>query len=298
MGGDRKYMKNNLPPLRLRLDEERKKVNIQLNILEQDYILSWILFGISKVPELRNNLAFKGGTALKKCYFGKYRFSEDLDFSLVSKMSEVEITNHLRKACDIALEEMESYMPSPRLVLGKYTEKQPHPDGQLAYTIKAQLPWHREPMVKVMAEITVTEVIVRPLVEKKLIHGYGENLDCSVLVYSLEEIIAEKLRAILQFTKKLHERSWTRSRVRDYYDLWNIFRTFNAEINYNIIKDILERKCAVKNITFSNVDDFFQPIAITEVNKTWETWLKSLVIQLPKPNEVIAEIKQKLEKFL
>ena len=26
-------------------------------------------------------LAFKGGTALKKCYFGDYRFSEDTDFS-------------------------------------------------------------------------------------------------------------------------------------------------------------------------------------------------------------------------
>lgn len=291
-------MKSNLAPLRLRLDEERKKNNIQLNILEQDYVLSWVLFGISKIPELRSKLAFKGGTALKKCYFGQYRFSEDLDFSFVGNIKEVDIEAYLFRARDIAIEEMELYMPLPKLIFEKYTEKQPHPDGQIAYTVKAQLPWHREPMVKVMVEITIKEAVVTPLIEKKLIHGYGEALNCSMMVYSLEEIIAEKLRAILQFTKKLHERNWARSRVRDYYDLWNIFHKFNSEINFNIIKDILKQKCAIKNISFSNVDDFFQPIAIEEVNKTWEIWLKPLVIQLPKPNKVIIEIKEKLQKFL
>lgn len=66
MGGNREYMKNNLLPLRIKLDQQRKKTGIQLNILEQDYILSWILYGISMIPELKNNLAFKCGTALKK----------------------------------------------------------------------------------------------------------------------------------------------------------------------------------------------------------------------------------------
>jgi predicted nucleotidyltransferase component of viral defense system len=33
------------------------------------------------VDVLRDTLVFKGGTALKKCYFGDYRFSEDLDFT-------------------------------------------------------------------------------------------------------------------------------------------------------------------------------------------------------------------------
>jgi hypothetical protein len=32
----------------------------------------------------RERLAFKGGTALKRCYFPDYRFSEDLDFTLVA----------------------------------------------------------------------------------------------------------------------------------------------------------------------------------------------------------------------
>ena len=63
--------------LRIRLDNERKRLNVPFYVIEQDYLLSWILFGISLVPELNNCLAFKGGTALKKCYFGEYRFLYD-----------------------------------------------------------------------------------------------------------------------------------------------------------------------------------------------------------------------------
>ena len=39
--------------------------------------------GISRHPRTRDTWLFKGGTCLKKCYFETYRFSEDLDFTLV-----------------------------------------------------------------------------------------------------------------------------------------------------------------------------------------------------------------------
>jgi len=47
----------------------------------KDYALSYLLAGIARVEELREGLILKGATALKKMYFGDYRFSEDLDFS-------------------------------------------------------------------------------------------------------------------------------------------------------------------------------------------------------------------------
>ena len=68
-------------PLRTRLEDIRRRLGIRWEVLERDYLLSWVLAGIDAVPELRRTLVFKGGTALKKCYFGDYRFSEDLDFS-------------------------------------------------------------------------------------------------------------------------------------------------------------------------------------------------------------------------
>ena len=52
------------------------------NVIEKDYMLGWLLAGISHHAELSASWVFKGGTCLKKCYFETYRFSEDLDFTL------------------------------------------------------------------------------------------------------------------------------------------------------------------------------------------------------------------------
>ena len=52
------------------------------SVLERDYCLAWLLSSLAE-SDLRGKLGFKGGTALKRCYFGDYRFSEDLDFTLL-----------------------------------------------------------------------------------------------------------------------------------------------------------------------------------------------------------------------
>lgn len=40
---------------------------------------------IQRNAMLSKNLVFKGGTVLKKAYFEDYRFSEDLDFTLLKE---------------------------------------------------------------------------------------------------------------------------------------------------------------------------------------------------------------------
>ena len=50
-------------------------------VIERDYVLAWFLTGLAGHP-LREVLAFKGGTALRRRWFEDYRFSEDLDFTL------------------------------------------------------------------------------------------------------------------------------------------------------------------------------------------------------------------------
>ena len=67
-----------MKPLRTRLQEARQRHGLPWEVLERDYLLSWILAGIQRVDVLKGTLVFKGGTALKKCFFGDYRFSEDL----------------------------------------------------------------------------------------------------------------------------------------------------------------------------------------------------------------------------
>jgi hypothetical protein len=56
-------------------------LRIREDVLERDYCLAWLLTALSQ-SDLKPVLAFKGGTALKRCYYADYRFSEDLDFTL------------------------------------------------------------------------------------------------------------------------------------------------------------------------------------------------------------------------
>lgn len=67
-------------------------------VLERDYCLAWFLVGLSRSP-LREQLAFEGGTALKRCYFGDYRFSEDLDFTLTEELPLEDILAALDDIC-------------------------------------------------------------------------------------------------------------------------------------------------------------------------------------------------------
>lgn len=63
-------------------------------VLERDYCIAWFLVGLARVP-LKNKIVFKGGTALRRCYFPDYRFSEDLDFTLLQPLSFDELKKEL-----------------------------------------------------------------------------------------------------------------------------------------------------------------------------------------------------------
>src|SRR5699024_10041028 len=65
--------------------QKARETGVRDQQIEKDYILSWILLGISQHERLSKIIVFKGGTVLKKVYFEDYRFSEDLDFTMLNK---------------------------------------------------------------------------------------------------------------------------------------------------------------------------------------------------------------------
>ncbi len=60
-----------------------RKFGVRDQQIEKDYMLSWILQGMAQHERISRVMVFKGGTVLKKVYFWDYRFSEDLDFTLL-----------------------------------------------------------------------------------------------------------------------------------------------------------------------------------------------------------------------
>lgn len=289
--------KSPMKSLRKRLEEISRKTSLRLDIIQQDYLLSWILVGLFEHPLLKAELIFKGGTCLKKCYFGEYRFSEDLDFSAPPYLPKGDLLfGAIRKACENAEKQMNIYAPI-RLLVERYEESKPHPEGQEAFKIRAQFPWQKEPLTTVMVEISRDESLLFPPLIKPILHDYGEQIETQVATYSLEEIILEKLRAILQHTKKLHEREWSRSRARDYYDLACIFDSFEGSLSLDAFFSKLQQKCMPKAVNFKGIESFFDSGLVHHVSTTWSRWLGPLVPQLPECGKVMEKVRTKLERL-
>ena len=149
-----------------------------------------------------------------------------------------------------------------------------------------------------MIEITFTEQLMYPSQLCPIYHNYGESIDQQVQTYKLEEIILEKLRGILQHTKKLYERGWTRSRTRDYYDLYRLLRKDKNLFNDSQISIYLGLKCAAKNVGFETPDSFFDPRFISDVHKDWKQHLGYLTTDLPPIEVVLEELKSAIADLL
>src|SRR3970040_153777 len=111
----------------------------------------------------------------------------------------------VREACAQAVKLLDPYA-AVEIVCERHVEREQHPGSQEAFDIRARFPWHRRPQTNVMVEIAVDERVLKPCPQLAVLHDYGESLEVQVQVYSLEEIVAEKLRAILQHLRVVQRR--------------------------------------------------------------------------------------------
>src|SRR5690348_15101755 len=86
------------------IQQKATKARVRDTQIEKDYVLSWILYGISQHPHLYPCLVFKGGTVLKKVYFEDYRYSEDLDFTLIDELTDEFILQCFHQVFEVLLE--------------------------------------------------------------------------------------------------------------------------------------------------------------------------------------------------
>jgi predicted nucleotidyltransferase component of viral defense system len=149
-----------------------------------------------------------------------------------------------------------------------------------------------------MVEITLDEKMLMPVAERTVYHGYGEPLQARLRVYSLEEIVAEKLRAILEHVEALEKRGWARSRARDYYDLWRILGTAEGRMDSADFPNLLRQKCRIRGVTFQGVESFFPEALLQHVGKTWKSGLGPLVAELPPYETVIAQLRPLVSTLL
>jgi predicted nucleotidyltransferase component of viral defense system len=162
---------------------------------------------------------------------------------------------------------------------------------QVAYTIRVQFPYHRQPLCRVKIEISVDEPVLLAPENRAILHEYPEPFSETVGVYPLAEILAEKLRALLQSYERLQTRGWGASRVcRDYYDIWQLLN--RADFSDADIPELTEKKCAIKGIDIPGAGIFFLPVLQNAAKRAWTQMLTPFVPDCPKPDRVFTEAQQ------
>lgn len=255
-------------------------LRIPETVLERDYCLSWFLVGLSRSP-LRDRLAFKGGTALKKCYFGDYRFSEDLDFTLTGKTSWEGIERGLAVAFEETRRDSGVEFRLDRL--DRHAHENCHA-FHLAY--EGPLPAARGKSVK--TDITLRERIVFPLEQRSVLRGYDEYRDlpgnARVHVYSLDEMATEKTVALMDRA---------RNEPRDLYDLW--FLTANGHVRLGDLLDPVQRKLEFRGLTLAQVVQEFSAKE-ARFRKLWQVRLAAQMAELPEFDTVYRAVRRTLRQ--
>ena len=269
-----------MKPLRIKIQDEVTLKKTPSDVVEKDYAVSYVLAGIAQQPELSQCLVFKGGTALKKIFFGNYRFSENLDFSVINAPKGERLEKALLHAITLAKDLLNNYGPFD-LQLRRNPEKAPHPNGQEAFILQVKFPWHTTSQCRIKIEITHDESVILEPEFKPILHSYEENIDCLVRCYHIEEIVAEKLRALLQTHKKLVLRSWNRPRARDYYDLWSILKNYSSSVDTARLIAMLDKKCKHRDVSYQTIEDFFTEELVKEANQHWQSSLGTFVRGVP-----------------
>ena len=237
-------------------------------VIDLDYSLGWFLLGLTKTEDLSAFLRFKGGTCLRKCYFPDYRFSEDLDFTAVKHQSSETIELWINRAAIwIADHDGPDFRVEPirfEIVDDEYGSE----SYQARIYYRGPLRWGGSPRT-VRMDVTRHERLLLPPAHQPLHHPYsdenafkGSELTC----YSLEEVMAEKIRAVGG------QRRFAVS--RDLYDIYNLSKT---GVDFSKVKSILPEKFTARGLSFSTVDITAFKSRRPEFKVDWDRHLSYLV---------------------
>ena len=251
------------------LNERIREWGIREDVLEKDYVIGWVLWGIGSDPHLSDLWAFKGGTCLKKCYIDTYRFSEDLDFTVLpGGAAEPSLVIPLLKS---TLQRV--YDESGIDLQGRDPVIRVRPDSQSAEgRIYYRGPRNAPGVASIRIDLTTAESIVRPTVLRPIAHEYPDSLPApaEVRCYSFEETFAEKLRAMGE-----------RARPRDLYDIITLYRRQDLLPEAALLRSVYREKCETKGVPVFTGEAIQASPFLRELEDEWDNMLGHQLPALP-----------------
>ncbi len=248
---------------RAHITRRAAKDGVPARTVERDYVLAHVIAGVATLGD-ETSLVFKGGTALRLCHFDEYRYSADLDFSLVSGSIEDGYASISR-----ALEATGGAIQGMRL-----TDDEP---PRVAYVG----PLGRERTLKL--DLAGDELVLNTERQGLLPRWTDLPKDASVLVYTLDEITGEKLRCVLQ-----------RLQCRDLYDLLVLF--LEGQVDAAEAASIFRPKAEHRGIDPGSFAPKYHE-RIDQYRKRWDTELREHVAgDVPHFGEVERRVARHLRK--
>lgn len=190
------------------------------SVVEKDYVLGWLLAGISQHPELGPSWVFKGGTCLKKVFFETYRFSEDLDFTLraETQIDRGFLRRTLGEVAEWVYRETGIEVPTDEIRVEMFQNPRGHPAAEARIYYRGPLQ-PRGSLPRIKLDLTADERVVLDPDHLAINHPYDDRPGAGIAVrcYPYPEVFAEKIRAL-----------GDRARPRDLYDVISLYRRENA----------------------------------------------------------------------
>jgi predicted nucleotidyltransferase component of viral defense system len=207
----------------LEIKERARESGVPTSTIERDYAQNWLLSALRPI-----NMVFKGGTCIRKVFIENYRFSDDLDFTLLESIDAGVLQEAVSDAVVRVREESGILFEDDPGFRATKT-------GFKATARFRILNRGSASPVKIDLDLTGPdqEGILLPVSERPVFHPYSDGLSLSVNSYALEEIMAEKIRSLFQ-----------RTRSRDLYDIVQLA----DRVDRRLVKSILRRKCDAKGV--------------------------------------------------
>lgn len=246
-----------------------RQFSVPVSTIERDYAQGWLLSKLSVI-----DMSFKGGTALKKIFFGDtYRFSDDLDFTLLSGFSLEQMLAAVRSA-------VASAGSDSGIAFENTVEHEKSDSGYVIYT-KFRIVNIAGPEIKIKLDISThdTEILLGQHKKAGITHNYSDGLQVKIRAYSLDEIMAEKVRSCFQ-----------RTRPRDIYDIFHL----DGKISVQTVDSMLEKKFKFKNIE-PDLGGFIARKAIYE--SAWKNSIRHQVSHVPEFEQVFGSVLRALRGF-
>lgn len=249
----------------------RAEWSLRADVIEKDWALGWVLAGIAAHPQLAT-WVFKGGTCLRKSYYETYRFSEDLDFTVVSNGPDEpeQVTTIFREISTWLADNagLELSIDDRSFVTRRNLRGQPTLLGRVAYRGPSNPPV----LPKLKIDVTGDELVVNRPVRRSVLHPYSDapRPAAAIACYSIVDLLAEKLRALAQ-----------RCRPRDLYDVVFLFRHPDLLGHARAVFTALERKCDFVGIETPTLASIHATPFRAEVEAEWANMLDHQLPSLP-----------------